>query len=185
MLAKFDIDFGGINFPLPYKREDEVYVGFTAVFSGCKRAIRGNPCPECQNPSLWSGLDWDGNIHGWIRDFVRKKYRNLFAVNPSIKFFYCVLGGEPLDQDERELEIVHNHVMTGCGRKIPAVLFTGYDSWQGSSYVRDFVDYVKLGPYLGNEYKKENLPSGLATVNQRWERVALWSDIFVQPINAS
>ena len=30
--------------------------------------------------------------------------------------------------------------------------------------------YVKLGPYLGNEYKKENLPSGLATVNQRWEK---------------
>ena len=147
-----------------------MYVGFCSIFSGCRRAGAGNPCPDCQNPFLWLGLEWDGDIHGWIRDFVRRKYRNLVAVNPSIEFFYCVLGGEPLDQDERELEIVHNHVMNGCGRKIPTVLFTGYDSWQGSSYVRDFVDYVKLGPYLGNEYKKENLPSGLATVNQRWEK---------------
>ena len=176
MLIKFDIDFGGVNFPLPFKRRDKVYVGFTAVFAGCGRAGAGSPCCDCQNPSLWLGLEWDGTTHDWVKDFVEKKYKTLLSVNPGIEFFYCVLGGEPLDQDERELEIVHNHVMSGCGRKIPTVLFTGYDSWQSSSYVRNFVDYVKLGEYLGNDYRKENLPSGLATENQRWEKVTKNAD---------
>ena len=85
MLVKFEIDFGGVNFPLPYKKEEKVYVGFTAVFAGCKCAMNGNPCPDCQNPSLWSSLDWDGDIHGWLREFVRKKYKRLVAVNPSIE----------------------------------------------------------------------------------------------------
>lgn len=172
MLAKFTIDFGGVNFPLPYKKKDKVYVGFCSVFAGCRRAINGNPCPDCQNPSLWLGLDWDGNAHEWIRDFVKTKYENLMAVNPDIQFFYCILGGEPLDQDERELEIVHQHVVSGCGRKIPTVLYTGYDSYQNSEYVKKYVDFIKLGEYLGNSYRKKNLPSGLATVNQHWEKIS-------------
>ncbi|MBR0076493.1 MAG: 4Fe-4S cluster-binding domain-containing protein [Synergistaceae bacterium] len=171
MLAKFNIDFGGVNYPLPFKKQNKIYVGFVAAFAGCKRALNGNPCPNCQNPSLWDGLEWDGDIHAWVRDFVRKKYINLSSFNPEINFFYCVLGGEPLDQNERELEIVHNHVMNGCGRNIPTVLFTGYDSWQHSEYVKNFVDFIKLGAYLGNDKRKNNLPSGLATVNQRWERI--------------
>ena len=180
MLAKFTIDFGGINFPLPYKKEGKVYVGFMAVFSGCIKAMNGNSCPDCQNPSLWNGLEWNGCAHEWIQDFVREKYERLTAVNPDIQFFYCVLGGEPLDQDERELKIVHQHVMNGCGRKIPTVLFTGYETWEKSDYVRRFVDYIKLGPYLGNKYKKENLTSGLATVNQYWEKLRNIRGIFAE-----
>ena len=171
MLAKFTIDFSGVNYPLPYKEEDKIYVGFVAVFSGCKRAMNGNPCPDCQNPSLWEGLKWNGDMHGWIKDFVYKKYTAFQAISPEAQFFYCILGGEPLDQNERELEIAHKHVMNGCGGKIPTVLYTGYDTWQGSQYVKKYVDYIKLGAYLGNVHRKQSLPSGLATTNQRWECV--------------
>lgn len=171
MLVKFTIDYGGVNFPLPYKIEHNVYVGFCSIFSGCKKAMSGNPCPDCQNPSLWEGLNWNGDMHGWIKEFVRKKYQRLVTINPDIEFFYCLLGGEPLDQDERELEIIHHHVMQGCGRDIPTVLFTGYDSCEESRYVKGYVNYIKLGSFLGNSYRKNNLPSGLATVNQRWQEI--------------
>lgn len=168
MLTKFSVDFGGVNFPLPYRENDRVYVGFTAVFSGCRRALSGNPCPDCQNPSFWGRLDWDGYTHDWIVDYARKKYERIIAINPDTRFFYCVLGGEPLDQDERELIIVHNNVMKGCGRKIPTVLYTGYDTFQASAYARNFADFVKVGAYLGDKHRKTGLSSGLATENQRW-----------------
>ena len=173
MLAKLDIDFGGLNFPLPYKKPDKLYVGFSAVFSGCKRAMAGNPCPDCQNPSLWQGLDWNGDRHEWIEPFVQKKYRLLQEINPEIEFFYCALGGEPLDQSLAELEAVRDAVMAGCGQRIPTVLFTGYSDVpvQMLGYVAERVNYLKTGTYLGDKYKHTGLSSGLATENQRWIKI--------------
>ena len=162
------IDFGGVNFPFPYREPDKVYVGFTAVFSGCWRAMNGNPCPDCQNPSLWGNLDWNGDTYEWIEEYVRKKC----ALLTDVELFYCVLGGEPLDQDAKELETVHRRVMTACGRQIPTVLYTGYDEAPKpvAGYVEQYVDYLKTGAYLGDKYKVKGLSTGLATKNQKWAR---------------
>ena len=171
MLVKIDIDFGGVNFPAPYRKPNTLYIGFVSVFAGCKRALAGKPCPDCQNPSLWSGLAWNGDKHAWIADFVRKKCELLKGIDAEL--FYCILGGEPLDQDERELKIVHRHVIQGCGRKLPTVLYTGYSSIppQVAGYVKAEIQYLKIGEYLGDAQREEGLPSGLATRNQKWVRL--------------
>ncbi len=166
MFSRITIDYGGINFPLPFRDPEKVYVGFVAIFSGCKRAIQGNPCPDCQNPSLWDFGNC-GNV-GRIESFVRKRYMNISRIAPE--FFYCVLGGEPLDQSVEELRLVHDFVERGCGQKLPSVLFTGYYKIPHGyeNYIRKRIDYVKIGPYLGNSKREDNLPSGLATRNQEW-----------------
>ena len=171
MFSRITIDYGGINFPLPF-REDKLYVGFVAVFSGCKRAIQGNPCPDCQNPSLWS-FENGGDINN-VESYIRKRFRNIFRIAPEIEFFYCVLGGEPLDQDVRELELIHDLVEQGCGCKLTSVLFTGYDEipCKYEDYISRRINFVKLGPYLGNDKRENNLPSGLATRNQQWKVIA-------------
>ena len=190
MFAKLTIDFGGVNFPLPYREPDKLYIGFVSVFSGCRRALRGNPCPDCQNPSLWSGvaiqktLNW-GDAYvpaeklSEIESFVQKKTQLFSSINTPVEFFYCVLGGEPLDQHHMALEVVHQMVIRGSNKQLPSVLFTGYNDWHDPEidpnviqYIEDKIDYIKTGPYLGNAFKKENLETGLATENQRWQKLA-------------
>lgn len=189
MFVKITVDFGGVNFPAPYKDPDKLYIGFVSVFSGCRRALRGNPCPDCQNPSLWAGVPIQKTLN-WgdeyipasdvvlIESFVRKKYENFKNITAPVEFFYCVLGGEPLDQHPMALEIVHNQVVRGCNHQLPTVLFTGYPSYQDPAidpmvldYVKERVDYIKVGPYLGNQYKEDNLETGLATRNQQWIKI--------------
>ena len=88
-------------------------------------------------------------------------------------YFYTVLGGEPLDQSLEELTDVHNLVEIGMGNRPPTVLFSGYPNLsmvdkQVQDYVERRVNYLKLGPYLGNDFKRGGLESGLATENQEW-----------------
>lgn len=186
MFAKITLDFGGVNYPAPYKDPNKLYIGFVSVFSGCRRALRGNPCPDCQNPSLWAGVPITSNTKGGLEDitstnltlitsFVQKKFENFKSINTPVEFFYCVLGGEPLDQYSASLSAVHNAVMRGCNKQLTTVLFTGYPSYKDPSiepgvidYVKECVDYIKVGPYLGNSFRKDNLETGLATENQQW-----------------
>lgn len=186
MFAKITVDFGGVNYPAPYKDPNKLYIGFVAVFSGCRRALRGNPCPDCQNPSLWSGVPIQKTLN-WgdeyipspavtlIESFVRNKYRNFRDISTPVEFFYCVLGGEPLDQHPMALELVHTQVERGCACRLPTVLFTGYSDYKDPAissgvqeYIEKRVDYIKVGPYLGNQYKRDDLQTGLATANQQW-----------------
>lgn len=190
MFAKLTLDFGGVNFPLPYKEPDKLYIGFVSVFSGCRRALRGNPCPDCQNPSLWNGVPIQRTADvgsqyvpatklSEIESFVKKKTELFKGINTPVEFFYCVLGGEPLDQHYMALEVVQNMVIRGTNKQLPTVLFTGYSDYQSPEidpnviqYIKDRVDYIKVGPYLGNDFKKDNLETGLATENQRWIKLS-------------
>lgn len=182
MFYDITLDFGGVNFPKPYKRPDTTYIGFVSVFSGCSRAMMGSPCPDCQNPSLWS---WDCKSRfesmNDVTSFVHKKASlfNMITAGKEVQYFYAVLGGEPLDQDAVALSVVHQAVRFGISCDIPTVLFTGYPSLNDirihpnvRRYVTDNIDYLKVGSYLGDAYKVEDLESGLATSNQYWVRIS-------------
>lgn len=178
MFYDLTVDYGGVNFPKPYKQQDTLYIGFIAVFAGCNRAINGNPCPDCQNSSLWnprckSRFDSIKDI----ATFVRKKTSIFDSISSGkpVKYFYAVLGGEPLDQDADDLRTIHRSVREGLNRSFQSVLFTGYSSLNqvginedAKRYVLDQINYIKVGSYLGDSYKVDNLESGLATANQYW-----------------
>ena len=178
MFYDLTVDYGGVNFPKPSRSQDTTYIGFVSVFTGCNRAISGNPCPDCQNPSLW-GLDCKPRFTSMdsVTAFIRKKVDlfNKINVGKKVQYFYAVLGGEPLDQDAVALSIVHQAVRSALPGQVPSVLFTGYQSLNDGRidenvkrYVLEKINYLKLGPYLGDDCKVENLDSGLATPNQYW-----------------
>ena len=178
MFYDVTVDYGGVNFPKPHRKKDVIYIGFIAVFSGCNRAVSGNPCPDCQNSSLWehackSRFDSIKDVTA----FVHKKVSIFDGISAgrAVKYFYAVLGGEPLDQEADDLRIVHRAVRSGLERPVPSVLFTGYSSLNQNGisdgtkrYVLEQINYVKVGSYLGDAYKVDGLESGLATANQRW-----------------
>lgn len=177
MFVKIELDYGGVNFPLPYKEQGGFYVGFISVFSGCRRAIEGNPCPGCQNPSLWNFTDLPMGDTDFLKKYVSGRVERLRHVASDTQFFYCVIGGEPLDQAVGDLYSVHDVVMEGIGEDVPTILYSGYENLADVdknvlSYVRNKIMYLKLGAFLGLPYRKQGLKSGLATENQRWIRVA-------------
>ena len=175
MFCNLTVDFGGVNFPAPFKDPEVMYIGFVSVFSGCNRAVMGHPCPDCQNPSLWKHKVKTKFGLGDIVPFVKKKMDLFRSIQKGKRtmYFYTILGGEPLDQSLEELTDVHNLVEIGMGSRPPTVLFSGYPHLsrvdkQVQDYVERRVNYLKLGPYLGNDFKRDDLESGLATENQEW-----------------
>lgn len=175
MFCNVTIDFGGVNFPTPHKEDGIQYIGFVTVFSGCLRAAKGNPCPDCQNPSLWDFNSVQRYTLDDLKVFLQGKKRNfdsVFDVSRT-QYFLALLGGEPLDQNPDELYGAWYQMVQVFGYNFFTVCFTGYPSLEAIPkaavpFIRDTVDYLKLGPYLGNQYKREGLSSGLATENQYW-----------------
>lgn len=191
MLYDVNIDFGTVNFPKPYQDRNTVYIGFTSIFSGCNRALSGKACPNCQNSFLWFH---DMTAHGKITSakdayiFTKRKmdkFTGLYS-DRKIQYYYTILGGEPLDQPVSHLEEVQQSIynaikdsnpMIDTINDVPTVMFSGYDNLRKVSskmknYIINNVTYLKIGRYLGNRHKKDNLPSGLATENQKWIKVA-------------
>jgi len=112
----------------PHHRAYEIYLG------GCKAPH----CPHCHNPKLWSfdvGEDW--------REYRERIERDLQQSQRLVTSIW-VLGGEPLDQDEKEFYEMIGWLRT-LGRRL--VLFTRYK--EGPFFL---FDAVKSGPY------KEELP---------------------------
>lgn len=181
MFCNLTVDFGGVNFPLPYKKPNTIYIGFVSVFSGCTRAKAGHPCPDCQNPSLWEHVVTPQFCKEDITRFVSRKMKIFREIHKhsNVVYFYSILGGEPLDQLAEELEEIHKMVQQGVGHPIPTVLFSGYPHLtladrRVQDYVAVRVNYLKLGPYLGNQHRKLDLSSGLATENQEWLVINKW-----------
>ena len=123
--------------------------------TGCKRT---NKCKgQCHNISLWEfnqGTDWvcwQDKITNKIKEF-----------NDVIDYVF-VTGGEPLDQDEREL--VDLFIFLKKQNK-PIVLFTSYSFKKISDKVKIFVDYIKCEPYLTDRQKKDVGICVLASDNQ-------------------
>lgn len=176
MFVNMTVDFGGVNYPKPYRKPGKQYIGFVAIFSGCYRAASGKACPGCQNQSLWR---FDAPCRYTMKDirpFVERKMVLFRAVcNPEdTEYYLAYLGGEPMDQDMMELRWVYEDFAKAMNMpNLPLVVFSGYADMESlslpqRSFVDHYVSYLKLGPYLGDDFKKSDLESGLATENQLW-----------------
>jgi organic radical activating enzyme len=149
------------------------------VYSGCKRAMEGHPCVNCQNPHLWyPSPSHDKDPRG--EELYNITYEGGGKMIDSI----VVFGGEPFDQCPEEILRDISHVEKHL-RNTDVVVYTGYKTieeatlawrlerqeevapWDHPLLAR--ADWVKMGEY------DENIPplpgSQLASGNQKMFRV--------------
>lgn len=65
-------------------------------FAGCKKALYGNPCPECFNSALWSMENCFNQSPQEITEYILKMTDNKYVT---------IVGGEPFDQSIALLEL--------------------------------------------------------------------------------
>lgn len=133
------------------KRALEIYI------AGCK----GPHCIGCHNPESWDfklGKPCDEVFFSSIR-------RKMELFDPIIHKV-MIFGGEPLDQDLRELEELLMYLLEF---KKEVWLFTRYGIDQVPIKFMGMIDYVKCGRYLPDFATEDNIQYGvkLATSNQK------------------
>ncbi len=147
-------------------------VGFEVIFAGCKRALQGDACQSCHSPHLWdfSQNDQELSIEE-LRGILKK-----FSFDAFI-----LLGGEPLDQNLKELAEL---LITGKTWTRYTMVWSGYELNEVLKMLRNnddwvevfkSIDYIKLG-----RYKPELPPKGkLASSNQSVYKVKTFGrDVF-------
>lgn len=122
----------------------------------------GNPhCKGCHNPSSWdfnNGEPYDC----LYEDKIKNKVEDFKSLINNIMIF----GGEPLDQDHKELKrmlkTLHNY-------NIPIWIFTRYEFKNIPDFVKKYCDYIKCGRYIPELSCENNIQYGikLATSNQK------------------
>jgi organic radical activating enzyme len=121
----------------------------------------GPHCTSCHNPGSWDfnqGTLWDDAY----QDALGAK---IDGAGPLIKRIF-ILGGEPLDQNHKELEslLIFCHFF-----QKEVWLFTGKSDILDVPFdVRVLCDYIKLGPYLPEDKVEDYQVHGitLASGNQ-------------------
>lgn len=151
MLVKYDIDF---------QDGREGWISIRLIYSGCRRAKDGNPCPGCHNEWLW---DYSFGVcrrkfTEWLEGIARTRWK------PS---GIIVTGGEPLDQDPEEIKTDVELVRKAFKAQVPVFIYTGYDWEEAKTHpLLNLASYVKVGSY------RQDLPPGeFASSNQRVEKL--------------
>lgn len=126
--------------------------------AGCS----GQPkCKNCHNPVLWDfniGEKFD-NIY--FNKEILNKYKEFKPLIKNVMIF----GGEPLDQNFMELELL---LIKLTELSIPIWLFTRYSIDEVPLFVKQYCEYIKCGRYIP-ELKGEFEYYGiiLSTSNQK------------------
>ena len=127
---------------------------FTIWFSGC--TIR---CNECHNKQLWDKSSGNEMAVDNVVDII---VRECHKLNTDT---VVLLGGEPLDQELRDLyqlcADIHLH-------DIRIWLYTGYNYDEIPVVIKECVDVIKCGRYI-DELKCDGFPS--STNQELWERI--------------
>ena len=137
---------------------------FEIYLSGCN----ANPhCKNCHNPESWNfncGEPYD--------DIYFNKILTKINEFSSLIENIWILGGEPLDQDRKELKRFLFE-MGNFNRSI--WLFTRYEIDEIPRDIKKMCDYIKTGPYIEALSVKENEYYGvnLASSNQKIYRKML------------
>ena len=117
----------------PYNnRRTELY------FAGCRKALSGNPCKNCFNPTLWDNKNHIPHDVTEIVDVLDKH---------NIPKHITIVGGEPTDQPEGLQELID----LLWKRHYETILFT----WHDTEYLInnfgmelfDKIAYAVCGPY--------------------------------------
>ena len=128
------------------------YSALEIYLSGCA----GPHCDGCHNPELWDfsvGESW------------RKRLRRVlkFQRTPMVQWVW-VLGGEPLDQPEKELSRLLT-ILKKQGK--PVVLFTHYELKDIPLKILNLVDFVKVGAFIKDRPSVESHGIVLSSDNQK------------------
>ena len=107
-------------------------------FAGCRKALSGNPCKNCFNPTLW---DSSKHIPHTVTEIVDALDRH------NIPKYITIVGGEPTDQLDGLRELIPLLKKHGY----ETVLFSWHDPewivWAlGDNALKDLA-YVVCGPY--------------------------------------
>lgn len=123
--------------------------------AGCTRR-----CPGCHNPETWDfnqGDEW--------RMQVEERYLMQRLETPLTDKIW-IMGGEPLDQDLKELEALLDFC---AGAEKPIWLWTSYELEDIPDSILVRVNVIKTGPYRQEipGYTDEKTGIRLASGNQR------------------
>lgn len=131
---------------------------FEIYVAGCN----GNPhCKGCHNPESWDFNNGEPMSNHFIYN-CSKKIKEFNSLIDNIMIF----GGEPLDQDYKELE---NLLMWCYTQNKKIWLFTRYSLNEVPQFVKDWCSYIKCGEYIQELTVYDNIQYGikLATSNQK------------------
>ena len=144
------------------------WISLRATFSGCLRALSGNPCPGCHNPDLWAFHQADEARTSEIFRLFLEQQRDDDAVVDGL----VLVGGEPLDQPDLASVI---RTARAVFPEIPVLVYTGYELESVMRRLRDdpemaevfrSVDALKTGEYRADEPTEES--ERLASRNQKY-----------------
>lgn len=123
--------------------------------SGCKAPH----CPGCHNSSLW---DFNKGENWCKYEDKMKEY-----ISTDMVKYVWILGGEPLDNNQQELEALIVFVSMVCNNKV--MLWTRYELNQVPDNILQYLDYIKTGEYQcdSESYRESVLGITLASKNQK------------------
>lgn len=135
-------------------------ISFNIYLSGCKGWC-GNSCH--------SQHTWDFNSGSKLI------YDELIEYMQSLKEFtfdhICILGGEPLDQDEDELIVLLTHLKKFFPTK-PLWLYTHFELEEVNKNLFNYLDYIKTGKYEKDlKPAEEQFGVFLASENQKITKI--------------
>ena len=130
-------------------------ISLNIYLSGCK----GHCGQACHSKHTWN---FNAGSELVIEDLI-----TYLKDIPAFRFDHiCILGGEPLDQPEKELLELLSIIKENFPSK-PLWLYTQYKLGQVSCKITDKLDYIKTGKYLPKrEPAKEQCGVFLASNNQ-------------------
>ena len=116
-------------------------------------------CIGCHNPELQSFV-LDNNVNSY-KEKIKKKILTGMVTE------VWLLGGEPLDQDLKELENFVRSIRSMGNVEI--WIFTKYDDYEDRCDFLELIDYVKHGRYIESlpEYYNEEHDILIASNNQK------------------
>ena len=130
---------------------------FDIYLAGCKSPH----CPGCCNPETWEFDQGEA-----CNEILLKKLLTKIRTFDSLFAHVMIMGGEPLDQDEEELEQLLRQ-LSQAGKSI--WLFTRYNLDRVPASIKQHCDYIKCGRYEHTQRTEHNVQYGirLASANQR------------------
>jgi anaerobic ribonucleoside-triphosphate reductase activating protein len=136
------------------------YFSLDIYVAGCKCPH----CPGCHNPESWGFLQGKD----YTEDFFDSKIKKKILDNNTLIKRVMVFGGEPLDQDLKDLERMLKDIKS-IGMEL--WLFTGHSFDTVPDFVKKYCDVIKCGKYI-EKLKTDNGDTycgvKLATSNQKF-----------------
>ena len=140
---------------------------------GCKKAMSGNPCKGCFNPSTWNASA------ATITHPAKEVVYNIIT-NPNFNGYLTIGGGEPTDQLDELIELCKT--MKVYRPKCHIMVYTWHDLYKENlfedekfSELFNYIDMVVDGEYkedqrLYNETALDGFTNSVGSANQ-----TIWS----------